>query len=208
MNEDTITRTDRRRARTRQDLISAARELIAEKGVSGLRIGAITERADVALGSFYNYFASKEEVVEAIVAETIRGLAESLGDFIASVEDPAEAVSVSARRVIRLATEDEQLGRLLVNLDRSEERFEGMVLPQARAALERGAASGRFDIPDMGVMLSSIVGSALSVMRGVLEGRLSADAEIAATEGILRQLGLERAQAHEVATRELPEIDS
>jgi AcrR family transcriptional regulator len=206
MADETLTRTDRRRARTERALTAAARELIAEKGVTGLRIGDITERADVALGSFYNYFESKEEVVEAIVAETIGGLAEALGGFIESVEDPAEAVSVSTRRVIGLCYEDPGLAWLLLNLDRADARFETMVFPQARSALERGIGAGRFDIAEVGVALTAIVGLALAVMRGILEERLPRGAEVTATEGVLRLLGLDRDQAREVASRELPAI--
>src|SRR5262245_2560742 len=130
MSRAAPTRTDRRRARTRTELIAAARSLIAEKGVEGLRVGEITERADVALGSFYNQFTSKDEMGEAIVAETVGGIAEALIPLIEEMDDPAEAVSVSNRRFIRLSYEDPELARLLVNLDRAEARFETMVLPQ------------------------------------------------------------------------------
>jgi AcrR family transcriptional regulator len=199
-------RTDRRRARTQSSLVAAARELIAEKGVGGLRIGEITDRADVALGSFYNYFESKEDVVEAIVAETIGDLAGALGGFIGSADDPAEAVSVSNRRFIRLAYDEPQLAWLLVNLDRAEARFETMVLPTARDALERGIESGRFDVADVGVALTATVGGTLAVMRGILEGRLAAGADASAAEGLLRSLGLDRDTAREIAGRDLPEL--
>ena len=205
MAESTPTRTDRRRAQTRENLTTAARELIAEHGVAGLRVGEVTERADVALGSFYNYFASKEEVIEAIVAETIVALAEGLEPLIETVDDPAEAVSVSIRRVIGLAYEDPELAWLLVNLDRADARFETMVLPQARVAFERGAKSGRFVSADLSVALTVTTGGALAVMRGILEERLQKGAEMSAAEDLLRGLGVPGDEAHEIATRDLPQ---
>ncbi len=200
------TRTDRRRARTRQALIDAARDLIAENGVGGLRVGEITERADVALGSFYNHFDSKDEVVEAIVAETIGSIATALTPLIESLEDPAEAVSVSNRLFVRLAYDDPPLARLLVNLDRAEARFETMVLPQAQAALERGIAAGRFQMADAAVVLAVAAGGALAVIRGILEGRLGADAEVTSSEGLLRLVGVDGEEAREIVGRPLPEI--
>ena len=200
------TRTDRRRARTRQALIEAARDLIAENGVGGLRVGEITERADVALGSFYNHFDSKDEVVEAIVAETIGSIATALTPLIESLEDPAEAVSVSNRLFVRLAYDDPPLARLLVNLDRAEARFETMVLPQAQAALERGIAAGRFQMADAAVVLAVAAGGALAVIRGILEGRLGADAEVTSSEGLLRLVGVDGEEAREIVGRPLPEI--
>ena len=60
-------RTERQQQRTRRQLLDAGRSLIAAKGVAGLRIQEITEAADVALGSFYNYFESKEAFGAAIL---------------------------------------------------------------------------------------------------------------------------------------------
>src|SRR3984957_3293545 len=92
-------RGSRRAARTRQKLTDAATVLIAEKGVSGLRIQEITDRADVALGSFYNHFKTKEELVEAVVADTIGIRAARIVALMGTIDDPAEAVSFACRRV-------------------------------------------------------------------------------------------------------------
>ncbi len=53
-------RLDRRKARTRQALIDAAVQLIAEGRGERASIQEITEAADIGFGSFYNHFASKE----------------------------------------------------------------------------------------------------------------------------------------------------
>src|SRR5262245_34293767 len=125
-----MSRTARRQARTRADLIKAAREIIAERGVDGLRVSEVTERADVAFGTFYNQFKTKDDIVEAVVGETIVGLAESIADSSASV-DPAEAVVASTRAIVRIAYDDPALARLLVNLEQAESRFERIIRPQA-----------------------------------------------------------------------------
>jgi AcrR family transcriptional regulator len=72
------TRTERQRLRTRRLLLDAGRTLIAAKGVAGLRIQDITEEADVALGSFYNYFQSKEELLEAVITESLSDLTSAI----------------------------------------------------------------------------------------------------------------------------------
>jgi AcrR family transcriptional regulator len=206
MSDGAPTRTERRRARTRESLVTAARGLIAETGVSGLRVAEITERADVALGSFYNHFESKEEVIEAIVADTVRAIASANTPLIESLDDPAEAASVSYRRFVRLADENPELARLLVNLDRAEARSESMLLPEAQKTLERGIETGRFEIADPPVALSTIIGGAVAVIQGILEERLAGDADVAAAEGVLRSLGVPPDEAREIAGRELPEI--
>jgi AcrR family transcriptional regulator len=196
----TVTRASRRRARTRRQLTEAASVLIAEKGVAGLRIQEITERADVALGSFYNHFGSKEELVEAVVADTIDVRARGIVSHLASFADPAEAVSYSCRRVIRIAYEDPELAWLFVNLDRADVLFEAMVLQAALAVFDEGVAVGRFSVADTHLALTATTGGAVAVMRGVLDGRYGPGADLLFAEATLRSLGLGGEEAHALAT--------
>ena len=201
------TRGARRRADTRRRLTDAASVLIAEKGVAGLRIQELAERADVALGSFYNHFESKEELVEAVVADTIGARAAAIAQRMATIEDPAEVVSFACRRVLRIAYEEPELAWLFVNLDRADALFETIVNPYALAAFERGLAADRFDVADTHIALTGVVGGAIAVMRAILDGRYGPNADGVFAEAVLRSLGLDRADAHEVASRELPAID-
>ena len=202
----TPTRTDRRRAQTRQRLTDAARGLIAEKGVEGLRIQEITERADVALGSFYNHFDSKDELVEEVVADTIKALAEAMVAPMGALDDPAEAVSFATRSFVRLTEDNRELASLLVNLDRADAQFEMAVQPIALAALERGIRAGRFEVADNHVALTGIVGGTLAVMRAILDGRYTPEVDVLHAQTVLRSIGLSPADAREVAGRGLARV--
>jgi AcrR family transcriptional regulator len=201
------TRGARRRARTRQRLTDAARTLIAQKGVAALRISEITEGADVALGSFYNHFDSKEQLVEEVVADAIQALSAAMVERMVSIEDPAEAVSFATRHFVLLATDNPELASLLVNLDQADAQFERAVLPYALEALDRGIAAGRFEIADPRVALTGIVGGTLAVMRAILDGRSRADADVLHAEAVLRGVGLALGDAHDIACRPLPAIE-
>jgi AcrR family transcriptional regulator len=199
------TRTDRRRERTRARLTDATRELITEKGVAGLRINEITTRADVALGSFYNHFESKEEIVDAVVAESLRTLTEALATLTDEDQDPAELVSSAIRRFVGLAYTDPDFARLVVHLNHADALFATAVHPAARSAVEIGVASGRFRIDDVGMGVTAIVGGAMALMRGVLDGRVGPGADDAHAEIALRALGLSPDEAAAIARRPLPE---
>ncbi len=54
--------------RTKEKLLEAAESVFGERGFHDAAISAITQRAGVALGTFYVYFESKEEVFRALVA--------------------------------------------------------------------------------------------------------------------------------------------
>jgi len=59
-------RDTNRRART-EGLLEAAQELFLASGIEGVSIDDITRQAGVAEGSFYRYFAGKEELVRALL---------------------------------------------------------------------------------------------------------------------------------------------
>lgn len=61
--------------KTRRAILHAATEVFTETGWRAASMAAISERAGVAVGTVYQYFRSKEEVMSAIVAEwTLRAL--------------------------------------------------------------------------------------------------------------------------------------
>lgn len=182
-------RTARRQAQTRASLIKAAREIIAELGVEALRVSDVTQRADVAFGTFYNQFKTKDDIIEAVVAETIVGLAQSV-EQSPEFGDPAEALVASTRAIVRIAYDDPPLARLLVKLEQAESRFERIIRPQAGALLERGVAEGRFVIDDLETTLTMSIAAAFEVIRGILDGRLGDRADFACAEMLLRMAGV------------------
>ena len=61
--------------RTRRVILKAAGEVFIDTGWTGASLAAISEHAGVAVGTVYQYFRSKEEIISAIVAEwTLRTL--------------------------------------------------------------------------------------------------------------------------------------
>jgi len=78
------------RAHSRQALIAAARSVFARSGYFNCRIADITQHAGMSQGSVYWYFASKEKLLQAVLAEAF----ESLGAVMAQ----AAAMDGTARQ--------------------------------------------------------------------------------------------------------------
>lgn len=55
--------------RTRQAILDSAYDLIIQQGYAATSMRQIAERANLALGSIYNHFASKDEVFRYIIQE-------------------------------------------------------------------------------------------------------------------------------------------
>jgi AcrR family transcriptional regulator len=80
--------------RTLRKILDAARDEFGERGFSDSSIVAITQRAGVALGTFYTYFDSKEAVFQALV----RDMSAQVRDHVAPVlKDAANALDGEQR---------------------------------------------------------------------------------------------------------------
>ena len=55
----------------RREILVAARELFVRKGYEQTSVNDILKIVDIAKGTFYYYFASKEEVLEAIILDIV-----------------------------------------------------------------------------------------------------------------------------------------
>ena len=67
MNGSPTSRLERRKARTRASITEAASALFHDQGFDATSIQEVAERADTGVGTVYGYFASKEDVLMAVV---------------------------------------------------------------------------------------------------------------------------------------------
>jgi AcrR family transcriptional regulator len=95
--DDSTTRRERKKARTRKGLLDVALRLIAERGIYGTRVEDITERSDLGKGAFYSYFPSKNALIAALVAQGVELL---FSDYLAGADERAPS-SARIATVIR-----------------------------------------------------------------------------------------------------------
>lgn len=197
-------RQTRRKNATRAKLVAAAGALIARQGADATRIQEITDEADVGFGSFYNHFSSKEEIVEAVLSETLVSQAAAVAELVKQIDDPAEVISAAHRSFVRRALSDPDWAWLLVRLDVSHDLVSNALGPFARRDLKAAIKAGRLSVPNESIALSAQGGAMIAVMRAVIDGNAPKDADVFHAEGVLRMLGLPADEAAEVARRELP----
>ena len=93
-----------RQAERRARVLRAAIDLAAEGGYDGVQMRAVAERADVALGTVYHYFSSKDH----LLAES---LSEWLATFRRSVDlDPVTGATTLDRVLDLLGRTIDQMG--------------------------------------------------------------------------------------------------
>ena len=64
--------TEEQRSEIRKKLIDTGYELIREMGLKKMKVSVIAQRTDIATGTFYHFFESKEDYVAALIDEQVK----------------------------------------------------------------------------------------------------------------------------------------
>ncbi|MFG2820898.1 TetR/AcrR family transcriptional regulator [Kitasatospora sp. NPDC048365] len=204
-NPATANRFERRRTRTRQALVAAARQILAETGETSASIQEIAERADVGFGSFYNHFATKADLFDVAVADALEEYGQLLDRATADIDDPAAVFATNIRLTLRLAASHPEITQILRLRGLPHIQAPTGLGPRALRDLEVGRASGRFSFADPMVALSAVGGALIGLIQLNTVRDLGVEAGDEMAELILRMLGVPADEAHELATRPLPE---
>ena len=201
-----LSRGERRKARTRQMLIDAARVRLAAGTATEASIQEITDAADVGFGSFYNHFSTKSELFEAAVADVLEELGELFDRLSVDVDDAAMALAQSVRLTLRLCRSRPQISAVLVRHGMHYMESEGGVAPRLLRDIRAGVASGRFLEAEPRLARAAVSGAVLATLQMALTNpELVDDAACdQLVEQLLRMLGVPFDAARELAHAPLP----
>ncbi len=176
-----------RKALTRSKILAAAVRVVAEKGVTTAVIDDFIRAAGVARGTFYNYFKSTDEVLQAAAQWLEDDLIVSIDEVLAPIDDPVERMTLGMRLWLRKARGDRAWCAFVAGF-----RYHGSLVEEVLARDIGGALrAGRVSVPNAAVARDLIVGTIREAM-----GRMSdATVPIAYLDelvrAILRSLGVD-----------------
>src|SRR5271165_6478210 len=187
-----FSRLDRRKARTRQALVDAAVQLIAEGRGDRASIQEITEAADIGFGSFYNHFDSKDQLFATASGELMERWGQLIDRACAGIADPAEVFAVSFRISGRLGWTHPDMARFLAGRGLDLLDAPAGLAPRALRDIKAAQAAGFFTVPDAGIALSAVAGGLLALLRQAERHPEHADQATVdqVAEGMLRMLGI------------------
>jgi AcrR family transcriptional regulator len=93
-------RRERERGELRDKIVTAARELFAEKGVEAVTMRAVADRIEYTATALYGHFADKNALLHAIVTEDFLLFAKQFHS-IEAIEDPALRLRAAAHAYVR-----------------------------------------------------------------------------------------------------------
>ena len=99
--------------RTLRKILDGAREEFGERGFSDSSIVGITQRAGVALGTFYTYFDSKEALFQALVRDMSAQVAETVGPAFVGSPNALDAARDGLELFLRFARDHRHIYRII-----------------------------------------------------------------------------------------------
>ena len=145
MNVPKSATTEAQKAR-RQRVIDAGLALLGDRDVEKVQLKDVAEAANVALGTVYNYFSSKDH----LFAEVLFAWAASMGSGIArnplQGDTDVERLTAVFQRSVRAFSRQPQLARLIATLETSSDPFAREVLARLGEATTGVYASAMHDV--------------------------------------------------------------
>lgn len=189
-----------------QAILNAATAIAGEGGMGAVQIAAVAARADVAAGTVYRYFPSKNDLVGELVAAVADRELTALRTAADSAPGPLSALAaaiatfaaraVSAQRLIRAVSgEAAEPQADAVRLD-----FRKLLAAEIERLIRTGVDAGHLPEQDCAISASAIVGMILEGLVGPLaphreEASRQRTAAQMATLLALRALGVVDARA-------------
>src|SRR5919206_3056400 len=177
-------RTEARKAETRERIVSAAIDQLAEGGYASASVQAVARRAGVATGSVYRHFPSKGD----LFAEVFRRAAQRELDALKAVaaSDPGERLAAWVETFVRRALAEPVRAYALIAepvdpaVEAERLTFRRAYADLFAAALRDGMARGELPPNDADLVAAAIVGALAEALVGPLARRQAgADAPLA-----------------------------
>jgi AcrR family transcriptional regulator len=155
-------RHDRRRARTRDALLRAAKHLLATKGFHATKIADIAAAADVGTGTFYLHFPTKEALFTDLVRETAIEAKEEIDRAKAGYADRRDKAHVATETFFRFADSHRDVFKILfghsAQFDTLLRELHELFIEDADENYTAGVADGVFAPMPPAIVANAIIG--------------------------------------------------
>jgi AcrR family transcriptional regulator len=153
--------------RTLRKILDAAREEFGERGFSDSSIVGITQRAGVALGTFYTYFESKEALFSALVRDMSEQVRENVGPALSGASDALDGERRALEAFLDFARDHRDIYRIVDEAEFVEpsayrEHYEttaSRIAMRLAAARDKGEISSSFSDDDLNVLAWGMMGA-------------------------------------------------
>ncbi len=191
-----------RQTLSRQALLDAAEQLLAERGTARVSIDDIVDKAGVAKGTFYNHFKDKADIAFEVAAAIRFKVRDQIALAKVVSNDPAMHLAIAHAMFVSLAIRSPARGRILITMLTDVTHPDLLVNERVRYTLERGLAVHRFSFVSLNSALAFALGAVYAGIRSAVEAPAGEVKMVDVAELIalsLKGLGIREAEARQIS---------
>jgi AcrR family transcriptional regulator len=190
-----------RSARTRTELIRAARGLYAERPFDSVTVDDVVGAAGVAKGTFYVHFDSLGDLQSTVADELAHEFDELLQPRRLALDDPIERIAAGCGAFIGQAVRDAGWGALVARGAAAMPNVARVARERLNEDIKRAARDGHLGNVTPELAFDFVIGIVMRAMQSASEKRLSPKQAPEVVAGILRAIGVAPTKASAVAQR-------
>jgi AcrR family transcriptional regulator len=192
-----------RRARTEEKIIRSALAVFARKGTHAV-IDDFIKAAGIARGTFYNYYRSTEQLLDAVRLLLTDEHNQSVEEALAGIDDPITRLGTGIRLWMWRAEHDHAWAGFVARV-----RLHGTKsLERPMTDLRRAQRLGQVHVPNLQVAMDLMEEAGTSAMRRILAEPAIEDYTDGMTKLILQGLGVDPGTIQAILARPLPKMKS
>jgi AcrR family transcriptional regulator len=189
----------KKRERTRSALLDSAIGVFASKGFEATRITDITKAANLANGTFYNYYQDKDELLRDVAAGLAVAITGQINEEMEGLDHAPTRVTFATARILQGARREPEWLEVLLEGVQFVPELQHATVQYLRQDLEMGNAQGHFAV-EINLLLINQVLSLIRVAL-LLDPGMSDDTITQTCQAILRLAGMTPVRAtRQVAT--------
>jgi AcrR family transcriptional regulator len=190
-----------KRARTRAQLLEAARSLYVRHPIESVTIDYLVSEAGVAKGTFYVHFTSLDELQGALADEMARQLDDLLQPARLALNDPIERIAGGCAAFIGEALRNRSWGALVAHSTVAMPEIGRTARDHLTQDLKLADACGHLREMTPELAFEFAIAIVLQAIRSAAENRLMPGDLPAVIAAILRAIGVPTREARDVARR-------
>lgn len=195
-----------RREKTRRRLLKAALTVFAEKGIDAPLIDDFINAAGVARGTFYNYFSTTRELLDAVTVELSDTVVSGIEAAVSPIQNPLERLSCAALLYMQLGVDSPDWGAFVIHTGMRNEAVGKLVDVYLPRDLELARQAGDVRYPSVRAARDLFFACSNQAVISVNSGLESRDHLRDILVLVLRAVGVSPGIAESLSRMKLPRV--
>ena len=183
----------KKRERTRGALLDSALSVFAAKGYEATRINDITAHAEMANGTFYNYYQDKDQLLHDVALGLLVEIAGRTDQEMAELSHAPSRVALAAAKLLRTAREEPEWVNVLLQATDIAPEIQSATVQYMKKDLEMGVEQGAFKVAITLLLMNQII--SLIKAAALVDSDMSDQTIRSTCEAILRVVGMNHTDA-------------